>query len=308
VASIEHNPAARALHRRPDLDTMIDQVAPSAAMAGYLKQRVNFSQQRGDYEGAQKVVDQFAAQAGQTQQDISRETNPQVVQARANTAVQVQQAMQKLNPAALQGVLPHLVAPATAAYAKAGQDYAKAVQASNDMQEFLDQARSGNKAAVKIVPLQGALEITTAQGVHRINRTEVDTLGGAGSLYDKVAGAVTGAVTGKNITDSVLDDIGQMQQTVSKNAAQLHANEVQTINRSYGSKFEPMNFGNSAPSAPSSSAAAGFTRVQASDGSVHDIPSGKIAAARQRDPGLKVMQGAAGKSSLLDQVTAAAGR
>jgi hypothetical protein len=42
------------------------------------------------------------------------------------------------------------------------------------LSDFLEEAKSGNKTAVKIVPLQGALQITTSQGVHRINRTEVD--------------------------------------------------------------------------------------------------------------------------------------
>jgi hypothetical protein len=76
-------------------------------------------------------------------------------------------------------VQSHLIAPASAAAEKAGNDYLTAKQAADNMADFLDAARSGNKTAVKIVPLQGALEITTAQGVHRINRTEVDQYGGA---------------------------------------------------------------------------------------------------------------------------------
>ncbi len=42
--------------------------------------------------------------------------------------------------------------------------------------------------------------------------------------------------------------------------------------------------------AQQSGSAAGYVRVQASDGSVHDIPQQNLGAARQRDPGLKVMQ------------------
>jgi hypothetical protein len=37
-------------------------------------------------------------------------------------------------------------------------------------------------------------------------------------------------------------------------------------------------------------APAGFTRIRASDGNLHDIPTNKLDAARQRDPGLQVMQ------------------
>jgi len=184
--------------------------------------------------------DQFAAH--QAQQDAAARL-PYQVQAEIDKQV----AMQKLNPAAVATVQPHLVAPATAAFAKAGEEYATAYQASQNMMDFLNEAKGGNKEAVKIVPLQGALEITTAQGVHRINRTEVDQFGAAGSLYDKLAGAVGGVMTGKNISDAVLKDMGDLQQTVATNAAQLHANKVQTINQTYGSKSQPMNFGQGHP-------------------------------------------------------------
>jgi hypothetical protein len=109
---------------------------------------------------------------------------------------------------------------------------------------------------VKIVPLQGALEITTAQGVHRINRTEVDQFGGAGNLYDKLAGKIGGVITGKDITDSVLNDMDALQKTVSASAAKLPANKVAVINTSYGSKFQPMDFSKTPGAAPK---AAGFS-------------------------------------------------
>jgi hypothetical protein len=176
-----------------------------------------------------------------------------------------QTALQKMNPAAVAGVAPHLVSAATNAYDKAGQEYATAYQSAQNMQDFLNAARSGNKEAIKIVPLQGALEITTAQGVHRINRTEVDQFGGAGNLYDKLAGKVGGVLTGKDITDSVLNDMDAVQRTVSQNAAMLHANKVSTINASYGSKFQPMKFGNT----PGTRPAGATMRVPGSDGKLH---------------------------------------
>jgi hypothetical protein len=160
----------------------------------------------------------------------------------AQTEVMKQLALQKMAPAALGNVKPNLIAPASSAFEKAGVDYATAYQSAQNMEDFIKEAKSGNKEAVKIVPLQGALEITTAQGVHRINRTEVDQYGGAGSTYDKLAGAIGGVLTGKNITDTVLNDMDALQKTVSQNAGKLHANKVSVINQAYGSKFEPMKF------------------------------------------------------------------
>lgn len=40
---------------------------------------------------------------------------------------------------------------------------------------------------------------------------------------------------------------------------------------------------------PSSAIKQGYTRIQASDGTMHDIPSNNLKAAQQRDPGLKVL-------------------
>jgi hypothetical protein len=172
-------------------------------------------------------------------------------------------------PDALKGVAPHLVAPAAAAYDKTGQEYAKAYQAAQNMSDFIAAAKSGNKEAVKIVPLQGALEITTAQGVHRINRTEVDQFGGAGNLYDKLAGKIGGVITGKDITDSVLNDMDTLQKTVSRNAANLHANTVKTINDTYGSKFKPQDFSGANQAKPGGPPAGATMKVPGSDGKIH---------------------------------------
>jgi len=153
---------------------------------------------------------------------------------------------------AVQNVSPKDVGKARAEYSKAGQEFAAANQAAQGMQDFIAEAKAGNKEAVKVVPLQGALEITTAQGVHRINRTEVDQLAGAGSLYDKLAGKVGHVLTGKDIDDSVLNDMKELAGTVQRNARGLHENKVKSINQAYGSDFKPMDFGggNSAPTQP----------------------------------------------------------
>jgi ethanolamine utilization microcompartment shell protein EutL len=107
------------------------------------------------------------------------------------------------------------------------------------MSDFLDEARSGNKTAVRIVPLQGALEITTSQGVHRINRTEVDQYGGGGNLYDRLAGKVGGVLTGKNITDDVLNSMDALQQKISQNSQTLYQNKLDLANKTYNSHFTP---------------------------------------------------------------------
>jgi hypothetical protein len=101
---------------------------------------------------------------------------------------------------------------------KAQEKYRDAEATSNLQREFIKEAKGGNKEAVKIVPLEGALEITTSQGVRRINRTEVEQYGNAGSLWDRINGAIGKGLTGKDIPDNVLNDMDRMTQEVQKNA------------------------------------------------------------------------------------------
>lgn len=108
---------------------------------------------------------------------------------------------------------------------KAQQSYRGAESTANMQREFISEAKGGNKAAVKIVPLEGALEITTSQGVHRINRTEVEQYGGAGSLWDRIVGKIGKGLTGKDIPDDVLNDMDKMTQEVEKNAWERYNSE-----------------------------------------------------------------------------------
>jgi hypothetical protein len=182
---------------------------------------------------------------------LQLETNQKAQQAAAAAKAQMGN-----TPAAVATVPPHLVGKALDDYNKVGQEYAAASQTAQNMNDFLSMAKAGNKVAVKVLPLEGALEITTAQGVHRINKTEVDQYGGGGSLYDRIAGKVGDVLTGKNIPDSVLSDMASLQQKISANATNLYGNKLKVINQAYGAKFQPIDFGttggsSSAPVAPS---------------------------------------------------------
>ena len=251
------------------------QLDAASKQATIAKEQASTALSRAQLPGAQAesitkqaeaaVAPQKAKLGIQQQQTEIGKNRAQTAEAQATTAhTQLETQFLKSAPAGLQGVQPHLIAPAAAAYAKAGEEYASAHQAAQSLSDFIDAAKSGNKEAVKVVPLQGALEITTAQGVHRINRTEVDQLAGAGSMYDKLAGKINGAISGKSITDDVLNDMKALQQTIDKNATNLHANKVKTINTSYGSHFEPMDFsgaqggGNNSPTSPASDPFAQF--------------------------------------------------
>ena len=267
---------------RPALDAMekqaqgrkaiLEQTAQQATIA---KEQAATALSQAQIPGAQAesvtkqaeaaVAPQTAKRGIQQQRSEIAKNQAQNGEAAANTVYKKLETQYLQNaPPGLQGVRPDLQRAAAADYAKTSEEYASAHQAAQSLSDFINAAKSGNKEAVKIVPLQGALEITTAQGVHRINRTEVDQLAGAGSLYDKVAGKINGAISGKSITDSVLNDMQTLEQTIDKNATTLHSNKVKVINTTYGAHFEPMDFsgaqggGNNSPSAPASDPFAQF--------------------------------------------------
>jgi len=67
---------------------------------------------------------------------------------------------------------------------------------------------------------------------------------------------------------------------------------LNVVNQNYGSNFQPVKIqsANGPAQSGSNGPAQGYTRIKASDGSMHDLPTQNIGAARQRDPGLQVIQ------------------
>ena len=230
-----------------DFDKQIDAIAPptgaNAALNARTKANVNASLQRGDFESANKYIEAASSEIGA----IEKETNPQVQankvatakaegEARANIEAQTARGSQ----AALATVPVHLVAPATAAAEKANKEFADAKSVSDRMNATMDAARKGNVVSYQIIPEEGTLQITTSQGVHRINKTEIDQYAGGGSLWQQMQGHFGKALTGKSIPDSVLNDMAEIQKIQAEGAQSRYENTLGSINQTYGSKFEPV--------------------------------------------------------------------
>src|SRR5262249_46366931 len=143
------------------------------------------------------------------------------------------------NPA-LVNVPKAQIVPATAAAEKANKEYADAKSVSDRMNATMDAARKGNVVSYQIIPEEGTLQITTSQGVHRINKTEIDQYAGGGSLWQRMEGHFGHALTGKSIPDSVLKDMAEIQDIQAKGARSRYNNTLTSINQTYGSKFKPV--------------------------------------------------------------------
>ena len=141
--------------------------------------------------------------------------------------------------AAVAQVAPHLVAPATEAATKAGIEFAQAKSVSDRLSAIMDAAKKGNVVSYQLLPEEGALQVVTAQGIHRINTAEIANYGG-GSLWQRMQGHIGKALTGESIPSSVLSDMDEMQGIMARGSQEKYTNTLKTINQSYGSKFEPI--------------------------------------------------------------------
>ncbi len=112
---------------------------------------------------------------------------------------------------------------------------------------MMDAARTGNVIAYQIIPEEGTLQITTSQGVHRINMAEIEQYAGGGSLWQRMEGHFGKQLSGQSIPASVLDDMAKIQQIQQQGSRQKYENTIKGINQTYGAKFDPVDMGQNAP-------------------------------------------------------------
>jgi hypothetical protein len=93
---------------------------------------------------------------------------------------------------------------------KQSDAYTQFLGTANSLKQSLAAAKTGNEMAAAVAPLQGTLFITTSEGVKRINNTELEGIAGAGSLAQRIEGAL-GKQTGKGpLSDSLKNDMASL--------------------------------------------------------------------------------------------------
>jgi len=206
--------------------------------------------QRGDVMGAKEALKEGFQSALGVQKDVAVATNPAVQgakvavaaaegQARANVEHQVAMG----SNAALANVPTHLIAPATADDTKAGTEFAQAQAVTQRLQAMMDAAKKGNVVSYQLIPEEGALQVVTNQGIHRINMAEIQNYGG-GSLWQRLQGHIGKTLTGESIPPSVLSDMADIQNIMAEGSQTKYKNTLKTINQTYGAKFEPVEMDN----------------------------------------------------------------
>ena len=99
---------------------------------------------------------------------------------------------------------------------KQADDFSKFLFTANSAKSSIQNAKNGDELANSLGPLQTALLVTSANGVHRINMTEVDAAGAkVGSLGRRIDAALERAGKGKLPADT-LGEMGQLVDLYSK--------------------------------------------------------------------------------------------
>lgn len=271
LATAEHARAAAELTREQTTQLKISDEAaaefiknPSSVLGpGGLVERMNFDpettnrlknqiygiwQMPGTPKEKQTAITAAIQKATDQANDISKEkalipVKAQQAAANATATLPAELAKAKAlregdNPA-LSGVPPNLAQFATTQAGKLDNDYNKSKQTAEEMNAFINMAEAGNKAAAAEVPLAGTLQITTSNGVKRINRTEVEQFQGAGSLWDRIEGKLGKVTKGQPIPTDVLEDMRTMAGMIGNEAYGQYTTGLKSLNDRTGAKFGP---------------------------------------------------------------------
>jgi hypothetical protein len=225
----------------------------------------------GTAPGAQQIQAGQAAQAGRVAQ-AEAPVRIATAQAEGVARANVEAAVARGSNAALAQVPPHLVAPAAAAATKAGEDYAQAQSVSQRMSQIVDAAKRGNVVSYQILPEEGALQVVTTQGVHRINMAEIQNYGG-GNLVQQMQGHLGKALSGQSIPPSVLGDMSEIQAIMQRGAQSKYENSLNTINQTYGANFKPLPM-SGGQQQPQPGPAPGMIRAVDPQGVLHEAKAG----------------------------------
>lgn len=146
---------------------------------------------------------------------------------------------------------------------KVEQPYQTAIASANTLRETVAAARAGNKVAGSLQALETTMAAIRAQGLNRINSTEIGVTSGAGNLWDHAMAAIGKATTGQPIPANIQKDMEEFAGILEKSAYDKYTQGHTAITTRYGLKDEkPLP----PPSATGASAAPDLSGLTAGHG------------------------------------------
>lgn len=117
---------------------------------------------------------------------------------------------------------------------KQSDTYSQFLNTSQSLKNSLAAAKDGNEMAAAVAPLQGTLFVTTAEGVKRINNTELENIAGAGSLAQKINGEL-GKLSGKGpLSDQLKNDMSKLVDLYGESKYQTYQKQAGYTQKLHG--------------------------------------------------------------------------
>ncbi len=101
---------------------------------------------------------------------------------------------------------------------KVATPYQTALASAQTMRDTVAAAQGGNKVAANLQNLETAMAAIRAQGLNRINTTEIGVAANAGSLWDRIQGRVGALVAGKPVPADLQQDMLKFADILEKSA------------------------------------------------------------------------------------------
>ena len=126
------------------------------------------------------------------------------------------------------------------------------------LRDVVTAAQAGNKVAGSLQSLEATMAAIRAQGLNRINRTETDMAGNAGSMYDRISGWLGKAAEGQPVPPAVQKDMLAFSDILENAAGKKYLATHNGINKLYGTSIPP-TFDMSTPAGAPAAAAPNAT-------------------------------------------------
>ena len=174
---------------------------------------------------------------------------------------------------------------------KQSDTYSQFLSTANSLKNSLAAAQDGNEMAAAVAPLQGTLFVTTAEGVKRINQTELQGVEGAGSLVQRINGEL-GKLTGKGpLSDQLKNDMASLVDLYTASKYDAYKNQAGYTQKLHGLDPAKTPILDAHGNIAGSQGGTGDTvRVQIPGHPPGAIPRSALKQFQQENPGAQVLQ------------------
>lgn len=125
---------------------------------------------------------------------------------------------------------------------KADQAYLDTKRQADNLRETIAAAKNKDALAAAIAPLEGTLFVTTANGIKRINETELRGFQMAGSTKDRIEGWLNGKISGDTIPSDIKDGFMALADQYQKNAYKNYKDKLNSLNSRMGTKLDAVGY------------------------------------------------------------------